>query len=479
MERFLVGIIKRPSTFIIPGSGRRGGRQMRRKTSWVVLVFIFSTALYFDGVVLGATFNVSNPSDFQTALTTAQGNNEDDVINVAPGTYSITSTLTYQTTDGDNGHSLTIQGAGAGATVLDGDGTTQILIIDTDSDSNGGDSGGDVTVSGIGFKDGNAVLAGGGAIVTSYSGVLALSNNIFSGNTSGLMGGGAAVSALFGSASLTNNSFSDNYSPQGGGAVVLSDSGTLSVTGNVFDGNSSLTGGGAYIVIGSGSAVLANNIFSNNSAFDGGGLRGNSQSGTITLTNNTLSGNTAADSGGGAWFELFNDSSQLRIYNNIFWGNISTPGGNDADDLSVQSDGDSNSTGSTVQLFNNDFSGSANFATGQSEDLVITDTDNYSQANNIQTNPLFLNAGAGDFHLQAGSPCVNTGTNSAPSLPSTDFEGDPRILYGTVDIGADEYRTSVPVPAMSGWGALAFAALAGLWAVQHLTRSGRFVRRTG
>ena len=59
--------------------------------------------------------------------------------------------------------------------------------------------------------------------------------------------------------------------------------------------------------------------------------------------------------------------------------------------------------------------------------------------NNINIDPLFVNAGAGDYHLSSTSPCINKGTNSAPEIPSNDFEGDPRIRGGTVDIGADEF----------------------------------------
>ena len=67
----------------------------------------------------------------------------------------------------------------------------------------------------------------------------------------------------------------------------------------------------------------------------------------------------------------------------------------------------------------------------------------YTGTGNINADPLFVDAGAGDYHLQAGSPCIDVGSNAAPSLPSTDFEGDPRIVNGVVDMGVDEY---VPPP---------------------------------
>jgi len=60
---------------------------------------------------------------------------------------------------------------------------------------------------------------------------------------------------------------------------------------------------------------------------------------------------------------------------------------------------------------------------------------------NIDADPLFVDAPNGDFHLCYTSPCCNMGTNTAPGLPTEDFEGDCRTNYGTADIGCDEHCT--------------------------------------
>jgi hypothetical protein len=49
--------------------------------------------------------------------------------------------------------------------------------------------------------------------------------------------------------------------------------------------------------------------------------------------------------------------------------------------------------------------------------------------------PVFADAG---FHQAAGSPTIDAGPQTSQAGP-TDFDGDPRVIAGRVDIGADEF----------------------------------------
>lgn len=68
--------------------------------------------------------------------------------------------------------------------------------------------------------------------------------------------------------------------------------------------------------------------------------------------------------------------------------------------------------------------------------------------NNVQADPLFFDIEGNDFHVSADSPAINAGLNSAVTDPeATDLDGNPRILDGTVDIGAYERSTTALHPA--------------------------------
>lgn len=67
-------------------------------------------------------------------------------------------------------------------------------------------------------------------------------------------------------------------------------------------------------------------------------------------------------------------------------------------------------------------------------------TDGYLMENNIVANPIWWDLASEDYHLTAGSPCINAGT---AALAQTDFGGDPIPFNGgATDIGLYEYQYS-------------------------------------
>ena len=445
----------------------KGGRPMKK----AFLLSVMVSVLVLAGTSWADVFDVDTAAELRTALTNAAGNGENDTINIAAGTYSVgVSTFSYTPSLGppEENFSLTIVGAGTGSTILDGGNTEQIMHIDTTGLS--GDANADITVTGITFWRGNDTTAipgqAGGLWVWTSQADITVENCEFLENT-GYHGGGArAIStAAFppsGNVTFRNNVFRDNIADnRGGGAYGSCSSGTLTYMNNLFDGNTAdFNGGGALGNTSDGAVIYINNVFTRNTAtiHAGGGAKSYASTGTITFTNNSFSGNTAGQYGGGHYISLYKETATANIYNNIAWSNTTAASGND---IYVEDDGDGDGALiATVNLYNN------NYGPGANDFEIEVGGATFHSGDNITTDPLFVDVSDPDpsnwdLHIKSGSPCRDSGTASAPALPATDVDGEPRTAGSAPDIGADEFPVSPPVSPLGGGGGGCFIETAG------------------
>ena len=62
-------------------------------------------------------------------------------------------------------------------------------------------------------------------------------------------------------------------------------------------------------------------------------------------------------------------------------------------------------------------------------------------AGSISADPKFVDLF--DAHLLCSSPAIDHGNNGAPGVPSVDYDGNPRPVGGTVDMGAYEWQSAL------------------------------------
>jgi predicted outer membrane repeat protein len=241
-----------------------------------------------------------------------------------------------------------------------------------------------IRVSGFIFRFGDA--SHGGAVIAQASSRFAVEDCRFESNAASYGGGLYSKNA---SGTISNCIFSSNMAKVRGGAVYA-ESSDLDIVNCIFSDNSAgasgikTTGGGAVFTWGAG-AVITN----------------------CTLYNNST---RYSDNGGGAIYNLI---ATTLIANCILWGNSATVGPQVYNNLSFDT---------SIIHCNIDQSG---FEAGDG---------------NIRQDPLWVDPSVGNFHLRAGSPCIDAGTADAAGLPEFDFEGRPRAVGPSVDMGAYEFR---------------------------------------
>lgn len=249
-----------------------------------------------------------------------------------------------------------------------------------------------VNIDSLTLRNGNHPSLSAGAISNRSAAVLAINNSTFSGNRADSYGG-AILS--YGATTITNSTFINNAADQASAIQIFR--GTTTIQNSTFTGN---TGAGVILVFGaSSSAVITNSTLSGNNGVLG--LAGVVVAmGTVTFQNSIIARNTAGT------------------------------------DCSAQA------------------GGTATFSPGHTN-LMDVNGCGTAGVHYLTANPLLGalgNNGGGvqTFALLPGSPAINAGDNAGAAGLSTDARGFPRVVSGTVDLGAFESQQATEVRFVSG-----------------------------
>ena len=247
-------------------------------------------------------------------------------------------------------------------------------------------------------------------------------------------GDGGAIYNSSGSASIANSTISSNQGAIGGGIMV--NVGTLTLTSSTLSGNTASDyGGGIY----NRTAITVTNstIADNSASLEGGGIVAD---GPATMVNTTIADNDVSAGGVGGGIENFSGvnttlGNTIVVFNIVGTGALAT-----ADDIA----GSTVSPSSDYNLVGADLTGSLTSTVASGNQLGVTDPGLGTLASNggpTQT-----------IALLAGSPAIDAGSNALavdahgnPLLNDQRGTGFPRIVNGTVDIGAFEAGTTTVV----------------------------------
>ena len=341
-----------------------------------------------------------------------------------------------------------------------------------------------------------------------------IDNNDVCGNFTLEYGGGISVYGRSPGGRIHHNAIYLNQANDEGGGIMIAGalpanpddlspgSGSVSIDHNQIKANMSNDDGGGirFLMAGNDEMNVNDNVIADNvSTHEGGGIALNDAS-NVRIVNNTIMKNlttsTAVTSNGApapaglstsvnsdllrAAFPSAGEFSNPVLFNNIFWDNRSgTRAGNTVTGLGLGGPLDIETwdlgvadptngtqllapTYSIVEADNGGHPWTTDGTNSAADPNVVDPIDVSVSFAAWRQNPAFVDATLvavdapvsqlGDYHLNASSPAVDTGTPSVGSVsaPGTDIDDGVRPFGAGYDIGSHEFGSSPPAPPAPG-----------------------------
>lgn len=355
------------------------------------LGIILFVILFLPAIVFADTLTV--PGDYPAIQDAIDAARSGDVILVDPGNYQenidfLGKDIIVQSTGGLN--VTIINGGQVGSVVTFADGEPGTAVLD-------------------GFELTNGFAADGGGVFCAADSSPVIMNCRVRFNEAVYYGGGIYVN---GSSPMILDTYVDNNIAWNGAGISCYESSPEIQRCHIFKNDALGLGGGGIYCYNESNLKIVNTVIHSNEGSSGAGILCGLS--VPEVTNCVIANNIASYSGGGLCLYHY---STMFVWNSIIFFNEAP--------LEAHI---SRIDESLALVFYSDVEGA------------------WPGIGNIKANPRFVNENGGDYHLLEISACIDKGSDQAPNLPETDYEGDPRVIDGRdvktvlpkVDMGADE-----------------------------------------